>query len=111
MRQGICSGSRGEFGRQTDGEFRVQYDESGEQFRVKQHCLASRRFERNHRAAPNFAARPSSRRDTHARRQPAPLLFKTEFGKRLLGSFDQQANGFADIQRAPATKCDDTVAF
>ena len=111
MGQGIGAGGGGQFRRQTGGQFRVENDHFGQQFRMKEDRFAVGRFERDHGTAPDFAARAGRGRDGDERRQPGPVRFIVEFAEVEPGPFDQDARGLAGIQGTAAADGDHAVAL
>ena len=110
MRQGIETGRRGEFRREIHRQLRIEYDQLGEQFGVKKNCLPFRRFQCNNRTATDFTARSRRGRDADAGCQPGPVGAVVKILELQFRSFDEQADGFADVQCAAAAKSNDAVA-
>ena len=67
-------------------------------------------IQRDDRAATHFAAGARSRRDGNARRETGPICFVVKLGESQRRPFDEQARGFAHVQRAAAAERDHAIA-
>ena len=111
MRQCVRAGGGGEFGRQAASQFGVEEDQPGEQLRMEEDRLALRGVERDHRAAPDFAAGACGRRNGYERSQAGPVGLVIKSGEVEPGPSHKQTRGLADIERTAAAQGNDTVTI
>ena len=72
--------------------------------------MRPRGLQRDHRTAADFTAGAGGRRDGDEGGESGPVGFLVEIGEVELRAFDEQASGFACVQRTAAAKRDHAVA-
>ena len=108
--ESVESGGGGQPGGQSGGQFRVEKNTAGEQFRVKVHSLAVGAVRGDHAAAADLATGAGGGGHGDERQQPAPVGFPVVVGELELWLFDEDAADLGGVECAASAEADDAVA-